>query len=187
MAHITSSSQWFKSPLTLLNQICDYISLTFYSFLLAKLLVTTGDGSGSTISEIIDLLNPNATCQNWVDYPIDLGWAVGQIVDNFPHICGGYRSGKGFKECYKITPQSAVSLPNLPIGKWYSSAGVFNNTLFTIGGYACDSGCDPLNNTEYISESSIQNGPDVPIEAYDHCVIQINANEILLTGGVKSG
>ena len=113
--------------------------------------------------------------------------AAGQMVDGYPYICGGRRNlNDNFEDkCYKITPQSAFPLSSLATARAYSSAAVFNNALFITGGYHSLYGV--LNSTEYISESNQQNGPDVPIETHSHCVIQINANEILLTGGFSSG
>ena len=133
-------------------------------------------------SEIIDLLNSNSTCKNWVDYPIDVRMASGQIVDNQPLICGGRKDTFGFDDvadCYKIGPQSAVPSKSLATARGFSSAGVFNNELFIVGGY----GNGTLSSTEYISENNQTNGVDAPIKALGHCVIQINAKEILLTGG----
>ena len=152
------------------------------------MLVTTGRGTGGTKSEVIDLLNPKSTCKNWADYPIDLYAAAGQIVDNYPIICGGRGGGRGggnifIDNCYKITPKSAVSLQSLASAKSHSSAGVFNNALFVVGGYKFSGGPYYYSNTEYISKTNHQNGPNAPVKAFSQCVIQINQNEILLTGG----
>ena len=49
----------------------------------AKILVTTGYKNGEyiTSSEVIDLLNPNVTCQDWPDYPIGVSYAVGEFLE----------------------------------------------------------------------------------------------------------
>ena len=147
----------------------------------AKLLVTTGLESGSTKSEIIDLANPKSTCKNWVDYPLDLDVASGQIIDKYPHICGGDR-GNYKNHCYKMTPKSAISLPSLATRRGWSSSAVFNSSLFVVGGISNGH----LSSTEYISKTKQRYGPNAPIKGYGHCIIQINDNEILLTGGYMS-
>ena len=55
----------------------------------AKLLVTTGEQSGSSKSEIVDLQNPNLKCKDWANYPFDrLYYATGQVIGNYAFICG---------------------------------------------------------------------------------------------------
>ena len=155
--------------------------MLLFSLCLAKLLVTTGKGNSDT--EIIDLLNPNSICKNWANYPYDVFAAVGQIVDSYPFICGGFDDDEFHQECYKITNNSVVSLPNANL-RSHSSAGVFKDTLFIAGGYGkIGDGYGLLSSTDYISESSLESRTDTPMIVFGHCVININDNEILLTGG----
>ena len=159
-----------------------------FSFITAKLLVTTGyvsSGSSSTNSEIIDLENPNSKCKNWANYPINIGMATGQVIGSNVIICGGQWSGSYKSNCYKLGPKSAVSLPNLSIARSSSSSGVFNSALFVTGGN--DKFLNLYSTTDYISINERQTGVSMPIKLSAHCVIQVNANEILLTGGSDEG
>ena len=116
-----------------------------------------------------------------------LNGAAGQMVNKYPIICGGmnmidYSKITKTKKCYKITPQKAISLPGLATARDSSSAGVFNNAIYIVGGE--DGGWQSLRSTEYISENNQQHGSNAPVKVNNHCIIQINANEILLTGGL---
>ena len=143
--------------------------------------MTTGEQSGSSKSEIVDLQNPNSKCKDWANYPlVGLYDATGQVIGNHVYICGGYIWTHGHRSnCYKIGPESAVALPSLSNVRDDAASGVFNNALFVTGGDR--SGY--LNATEYISEDKQQNGVSMPVKVENHCVIQVNLNEILVTGG----
>ena len=144
--------------------------------------MTTGYGSNSAKSEIINLLNPRSTCKNWIDYPIRVYKATGQFIDNDAWICGGwlvYDDIRHSGSCFKLGQKSAIPLPNLANPRGSCSAGVFNNSLFITGG----SDGSTLRTTEYVAENSQKNGVALPESIYDHCTIQVTANEILLTGG----
>ena len=152
-----------------------------------KLLIITGKGSESTKSEIIDLADPDMKCEPWDDYPLDVYGASGKVVNDNVMICGGrdQKTKKIMDKCYKLGPNSTEAMPNLATPSYGSSSGVLNNSLFITGGYK-DS-ANPLgermDRTEFISENQQENGVDIPIKSHGHCIIQINPNELILTGG----
>ena len=150
--------------------------------------MTTGSGSSDTNSQIIDLQNPYSKCENWANFPIQIVQATGQVIGTDVIICGGAWPGMYTSNCYKLGPESVVSLPNLSTAKSSSSSGVFNNALFVTGGNDGSGGSGGyFSTTEYISENERQDGVSMPIKVDTHCVIQVNENEILLTGGNNEG
>ena len=159
--------------------------LTLISYT-AKMLVTSGDLSGNSQTEIVDLKNPNMKCKDWANHPHDRVYDVaGQLIGDSVTICGGRNAATNgyINNCYKIGQKSVDSLPNLSTKKGHISSAVFNNSLFVMGGY----GSTYFDTTDYISENKQQIGPSMPIKSYGHCTIQINENEILLTGGNTYG
>ena len=41
------------------------------------------------MTEILDLRDPNFHCSGLPDFPIEIAYAVGGVVNNIPIICGG--------------------------------------------------------------------------------------------------
>ena len=88
-----------------------------------KVLITTGN---SALTEIIDLKNPNFTCNmRTCDSGCDSAFpiyrsshAVGGLVEGVPMVCGGkngYRDADRTKECYKFQDKAwkpALSMTN---------------------------------------------------------------------------
>jgi hypothetical protein len=64
---------------------------TCYSILVGKLLVTTGRPIDSSVkSEVIDLQDASNVCQYLNDYPIQVYYAVGGLINDVdPLVCGG--------------------------------------------------------------------------------------------------
>ena len=58
-------------------------------FFTAKVLVTTGTPFGNGVhSEVIDLKNPNSTCQSFANYPVAMDRAFGGLIQNdAPLVC----------------------------------------------------------------------------------------------------
>ena len=86
----------------------------------SKLLVSTGaqyDDKGQ-ISEVIDLLDPEAICEPLPDYPVNIEDAFGGLLHgNIPIICGG-QSMSGF---YQNMQCHTISSDSISIGKFYVS------------------------------------------------------------------
>ena len=84
-----------------------YILLTFSG----KVLVTTGYGPNGLISEVIDLKNPNLTCNALPDVPIQISKAFGGLLNNnSPMICGGLSPTSGaLSSCYILGQDEIVT------------------------------------------------------------------------------
>ena len=94
----------------------------------SKLLVSTGaqyDDKGQ-ISEVIDLLDPEAICEPLTDYPVNIEDAFGGLLHgNIPIICGG-QSMSGFyqnMQCHTISSDSI-------------STGKFNVSILKLVGWS---------------------------------------------------
>ena len=144
--------------------------------------MVTGHGTHSSKIEIIDLANSTLFCDPWVDYPLDVYYATGQVVGNDVVVCGGklHNSRGVVNDCYKLGPKSAEPWPNLSLARGESSTGVLNNSLMVVAGRSTGSF---VKNVDFISENEQKDGPNLPTTAVYGCVITINENEVMHTGG----
>ena len=74
-----------------------------------KILITNGLDYANDLTEIIDVTNPNFTCNNLIDesrfeayYPRErLGYAIGGMVEGSPMVCGGMgRDRRPTNQCF---------------------------------------------------------------------------------------
>ena len=94
------------------------MKLTFFLntyFYAAKVLVTTGTPFGNGVhSEVIDLKNPNSTCQSFENYPVAMDRAFGGLIQNdAPLVCGGFTTESESK-CYLVGLDEVVAELNRP-------------------------------------------------------------------------
>ena len=102
----------------------------------AKLLVTTGYNNGYiTSTEVIDLNDPNVTCQQWPDYPIDVYDGVGGYLNDSVITCGGFYDYDGIDKCFKMEPTKVTEITGLKIGSYGSGGGIIQDSLIISGGY----------------------------------------------------
>ena len=85
-------------------------------------------------SEIIDLNNPNVSCQQWPDYPIDVRYAVGGYINESVITCGGVSNGDVTDRCFKMEPSKTTEIPSLKIGSYFSGGGIIQDSLLVSGG-----------------------------------------------------
>ena len=134
-----------------------------------------------TKSEVIDLVNPTKSCQSWADHPTGTWFAAGALVDSQVIICGGDNPGEQLSfDCHLITQATSEAIVNLNVGSRNSAGTEFNGKLLVAGGWAGGVG---IKRTELISTNQASTGPDLPYPVYHHCIIKINNEDILLTGG----
>ena len=65
--------------------------------------VLFGEGKGGKSTEVFDMFDPTKTCKNLPDYPLDVYYAVGGLINKMPVICGGAYGqvyGTATKACY---------------------------------------------------------------------------------------
>ena len=101
-------------------------------------MVTTGYYNGDYIrsSEVIDLNNPDVTCQQWPDYPIDNYAGVGGYINESVITCGGRLPNNGVTDrCFKMDPSKTTEIPGLKIGSYRSGGGIIQDSLVVSGGY----------------------------------------------------
>ena len=134
-----------------------------------------------TKSEVIDLVNPTKSCQSWADHPTGTWFAAGALVDSQVILCGGDTpDGQVSNNCHLITPASSEAIVSLNVGSRNSAATEFNGKVLVAGGWAGGVG---IKRTELISTDQASPGLDLPYPVYHHCIIKINNEDILLTGG----
>ena len=100
-------------------------------------MVTTGrynNGTYITSSEVIDLLNPNVTCQDWPDYPIGVVGSIGGFLDESVLACGGSFNGHVTDRCFKLDQSKVSEIPGLKVGSYGSAGGIINHKMIITGG-----------------------------------------------------
>jgi hypothetical protein len=142
--------------------------------------VTSGSGSDSQKSEIIDLDDATNECKPFPDSPFDNAELVsaGLLDDNTILMCGGTKS----QHCYimtseRVTQSAKAILPDVIAGS--VSVMLSNNTLWITGGLRNSN----LTDTEYVSPDGTMSGPIMPVSNRWHCIVAVNSSTVLLTGG----
>ena len=134
-----------------------------------------------TKSEVIDLVNPSKSCQPWADHPTGTKFAAGAFIDSQIILCGGDTPNEQLSSnCHIITQKSSEAIVSLNVGSRNSAATEFNGKVLVAGGWAGGGG---IKRTELISTDQASPGLDLPYPVYHHCIIKINNEDILLTGG----
>ena len=72
-----------------------------------RILVTTGfiGDEGQAVgrnSEVIDLVNPDLSCDNLEIAPDERWASVGGLLNGRPLICGGFNGTDSFKDCFYV-------------------------------------------------------------------------------------
>ena len=144
------------------------------------------DGSYLADVEIIDIHSEGKTCLRPVDYPKVIGVAVGSFIDEAPLVCGGHTDGSTIDECYSYSFEgdSWTRRADLmePRGRSVSTL-LSNQTFYVLGGYGSDT---TQNTSEALMDGQWHPGPNLPQNMYDHCVVQIDSNNVFMAGGSGS-
>ena len=102
-------------------------------FALGKIIVYSGlPSENGKNAEIIDLLNPEATCDNYAVLEEGVGYAFGGRVANEFVVCGGDADGVRSKSCYKVG-ETAPFVELIQPRSEGSSVVLSNNTLLLLG------------------------------------------------------
>ena len=170
--------------------VCNTLTLLLSSFDLisykAKLLVAAGFyGIPMRTTEIINLANPLFDCEMWAALPLGTPAqaAVGGFLGNGMIMCGGQKENDIFTEdCYLITSDNVTQIHSLSKPLMGPAGAIINNTLYVTGGFSKIDNTH-INGTEFVSLEGSRPGPMLPINVADHCVIKIDNETLLLTGG----
>ncbi len=154
---------------------------------MTKVLITTGTSTGEPpgkISEVIDIENPNQTCDDYFEYP---GYAVyaavgGMLSGNRPFLCGGF-DGDVSNRCYILGDSNIQALM---LEKRVLAAGIVTNDgsgLWITGGLLVER----YNSTQYVypGKDSVP-GPTLPTSMEQHCLVQLDDETYMILGGLTS-
>ncbi len=152
--------------------------------------------------------NDIAKCSDDFDAPLELYTAKGGVLSHkqktIPLLCGGYYSTYGDPAnqfCYIPGGNYNENVTTLQEMRAYAASLTINNgeTLWITGGYYEEEfGYRRFythDTTEFINVKedqagsltfTVTPGPDLPVEVYDHCLVQFDENTVFLMGGVKN-
>ena len=107
--------------------------ISYIFFVLGKIVVYSGfPFENGKNAEVIDLLNPEATCDTYGALQEGVIGAFGGKVANEFVVCGGYADGGRSKNCYKVG-ESAPFVELIQPRSQGSSVVLSNNTLLLLG------------------------------------------------------
>ena len=149
-----------------------------------KVLISTGNSRATTritsTSEIIDLTNPNNTCDDFENYTEATYYATGGLLNKtYPVICGGTYNER---ECNTLGSLKLHTFLNQT--RYYpSSIMVTPNTLWVTGGEYPD----PIGTSEYVvltdNDLVAFEGPKLPLDVKFHCMVALNETTYMMIGG----
>ncbi len=178
-----------------------YQEYNVYIFNLELLVATGYPYNPSRKSEVIDIDNPNVSCQSLPDLPVQDVSAVGGLVSgNIPLICGGTVIGLGGEtdRCAILNNFGRwIEIGQMLEAKEEAASMLWNQTtlLVTGGQHGPD---NYLSATELItvkqsqSQSednqpsysfSTRSAPNLPINVSLHCIVRLNESTAFLIGG----
>ncbi len=165
-------------------------------------LIATGQPANmSRTSEVVDFWDQWREIIVHENYPEPVHSATGGLLNKTtPVICGGgINNWPPFSSlCYTLTepPDPAANDTDLPEdpepvavmsqARWGAASIVIHdgNTLWVTGG---TNGRNDLSSTEFITLTDGSGpGPDLPVPVRSHCLVELDADRIMLIGGVSS-
>ncbi len=152
---------------------------------LTKLLVTTGvPHKYGFMTEVLDLSSGSVkNCSNLSDYPEKVwGAAGGLLFDSTPVICGGHAWANVSKSCHQVDTDGGTTYLFDLMEQRHASGFTMRDdgTLWIAGGW---SGESSLRSTELVSTWGSTKGPDLPVPLWGHCMLMVNSNTAMITGG----
>ena len=78
------------------------VDLIWFPFFIAgKVLIVTGYPT-TLKSEVIDLTSEDTVCEELGDFPLQIDYAVGALLGDYPVTCGGKTNPTTSNKCYKL-------------------------------------------------------------------------------------
>ena len=160
------------------NPILPFVSLSG-----SKLLIVGGSSSDARQVEVIDLENPELTCESVPHFPYPVAGATGQLYDGEkPIICGGEINKWGGSldscDCFTLENLKWVEMAGLKSCAQFSSSAIildqnYDEMMLVTGGLYkfSKSVFDDVNNFDG-SSSSIKSFARLPNPVYKHCLMR---------------
>ena len=146
-------------------------------------MITSGFGlnenlSTGTNTEIIDLKNPTAICEDLPDFPKEVFGPVGGLLGKTPIVCSGSSRVSSTKECFTFNGHSFTRTRSLSKMRAFAASVVTESNKFWV--FGGDRG-----STEFITEDGLSSsGPDMPDFGIDrHSATNINSTTSIIIGG----
>ena len=155
-----------------------YIILMFVY--LDHILVTTGFPLATSVkSEIIDIKNPESSCNDFPAFPIQNQNAIGTVLENAPVICGG---DGGKQSCYTLGSDGPGEI--LEMERISSASVMFANQLGIFGGSPLSSTTNASSNTYEVCQTSTLECSlnDLPFSIKEHCMVTVNDKPVIIGG-----
>ena len=128
-------------------------------------------------------MNPNVSCQNLANFPINVSFAFGGLLeDKVPLVCGGYtdqfKSEFGQSKCFTVESKEVRATLTQP--RFYRAGVVISKLmLWGTGGTMTEYSTDLVSLNQ-----NAKVGPELPIKFLEHCVTKINDTHVILIGGI---
>ena len=137
---------------------------------------------------MFDLLNTGKTCQDLPPFPNQINGAIGETVNGFPLICGGYLYGSGYQNgCFALKQNTWTPVGNMRQHRQYASSLVMaNGSVLILGGSDGTSGLSTTELMEMDSDGNIIHqspGPNLPKASSAHCSVLVSSSKVLVAGG----
>ena len=118
--------------------------------------------------------------------------AIGGLINEKPFICGGYIPSLGSysRSCYKLNENSFILDSTLEFNKGIGFSGYaqYKDKLLITGGVSGSlQDEEMLNGIHVLTSDGFQVIGDLNYEIKDHCMVQIDENTFMLTGGKTIG
>ena len=175
-----AKTQWFCVSLSLIT------NKTLSVLQKDHLLFATG-AKQETESEVVEIRENPSYCRSLPDYPLQVQYASGGILNGQPLICGGIvgleESNSATDECYVYNATSLTwSLFANMNHKRYGASGItLHDNRFLIMG-----GSNANGTSEYIlSNGSVEAGPNTPHGLDWHCLVRLDDGKVIIINQFK--
>ncbi len=136
------------------------------------MVIGGNNGGDLEVVEVIDLDDPNKTCDVIANYPIPCDFLTVTLINGVVKACGG----DGSEDCYDFDPASNTwdSSPGLHLDEHIARSSIIDGVWLVSGDGAVPDG----NVTEFWNGSEFILGPTPPERMGAHCQVSINATHV---------
>jgi len=169
----------YKSFILILTfLICQNILFLGFTKILVGLGLT--ENGATDHFEIIDLLMPSSTCQNFPNFPYIAEGIIGEIIQqDYPLICGG----EGIKQCYSYKNGNWQEEASLAESRRYASSAPSPLPTNPFSMMISGGNYPPTSSAVYFSDEKWKALPDLPTEVSSHCIVKVSSSIVMVIGG----